>query len=199
MGNGEKEEHLVAYIQNFEKHIVLTDIEKEMIASYLKFWTVPRREVVLSQGNKVKDIFFVVSGAIRAYHLDSKGKESTIMFAVKDWWITDMNGFAHQDLAQVSLETLKNSNLIALGYEDFEVLLKRVPKLERFFRILFQRAYIREQSRMLRQLSMDVSTRYTAFVEKYPNIMAAIPQKQMASYLGVTPEFLSQVKKRYDS
>ncbi len=199
MLDDEKDGYLVPFFRNFEKHISLTDSEKQIIASHLKFKSVPRNEVIICQGNKVKEIFFVVSGALRAYHLDSKGKESTVMFAVTDWWITDMNGFATNDRAQVSLEALESSKLIGLDAEDFESLLEQLPKLERFFRILFQRAYIREQSRMLRQLSMDVVARYRSFVEKYPNIIAAISQKQMASYLGVTPEFLSQVKNRNDS
>ncbi len=189
-------DYLIPFFRNFEKHIPISDAEKRIISANLEFMDIPKNDVVLSQGNKVRTIFYVVSGALRAYHLNAKGKESTVMFAVKDWWITDMNGFANQDLAQVSLETIENSKLIGLRYEIFESLLRELPKLERFFRILFQRAYIREQSRLLRQLSMDVATRYRSFVDKYPKIVASVSQKQMASYLGVTPEFLSQVKNK---
>lgn len=196
MGHYSNQDYLIPFFRNFEKHIPISDKEKRIISANLEFMDVPRNDVVLSQGNKINTIFYVVSGALRAYHLNEKGKESTVMFAVKDWWITDMNGFANQDFAQVSLETIENSKLIGLRYEILESLLQELPKLERFFRILFQRAYIREQSRLLRQLSMDVATRYRSFVDKYPKIVASVPQKQMASYLGVTPEFLSQVKNK---
>ena len=189
-------EYLAPFFRNFEKHIPISDAEKAIISENLKYMDLPKNTLVLSQGSKVNTIFYVVSGGLRAYHLNEKGKESTVMFAIKDWWITDMNGFANQDLAQVSLETLENSKLVGLKYEVLESLFQKLPKLERFFRILFQRAYIREQSRLLRQLSMDVATRYQSFVDKYPNIVAAVSQKQMASYLGVTPEFLSQVKNK---
>ena len=196
MGYYSNQDYLIPFFRNFEKHIPISDAEKRIISENLEFMDVPRNDVVLSQGNKVNTIFYVVSGALRAYHLNEKGKESTVMFAVKDWWITDMNGFANQDVAQVSLEAIENSRLIGLRYEIFESLLQELPKLERFFRILFQRAYIREQSRLLRQLSMDVATRYRSFLDKYPKIVASVSQKQMASYLGVTPEFLSQVKNK---
>ncbi len=196
MGSYVNQEYFDPFFGNFEKHIPLSDVEKRIISENLKCMDVPKNTLVLSQGSKVNTIFYVVSGALRAYHLNEKGKESTVMFAIRDWWITDMNGFTHQDLAQVSLETLEDSKLVGLGYEVLESLLRELPRLERFFRILFQRAYIREQSRLLRQLSMDVAKRYRAFVERYPNIVAAVSQKQMASYLGVTPEFLSQVKNK---
>lgn len=188
--------YLVAFFKNFEKHIPISDSEKLIIAENLKYIEVPKDTVVLSQGSRVNTLFYVISGALRAYHLNTNGKEATVMFAIQDWWITDMDGFANQALAQVSLETLENSRLIGLEHATLESLFQKLPKLERFFRILFQRAYIREQSRLLRQLSMDVATRYQSFVEKYPNIVAAVSQKQMASYLGVTPEFLSQVKNK---
>ena len=187
---------LGSLFKNFEKHITLLDEEKKQIASHLNLIKVIKNQEIISQGCTVNQIFYVVSGALRAFHLDKKGKESTVMFAINDWWITDMNGFANQEKAQVSLVALEDAKVVSIQYSAMEELLNEIPKLERFFRILFQRAYIREQSRMLRQLSMDVATRYHSFVKKYPNIIAAISQKQMASYLGVTPEFLSQVKNK---
>lgn len=189
-------EYLNPFFGNLERHVPISDEEKKIISDRLKCIDVPKNTILLTQGRKVSSLFYVVNGTLRAYHLNEKGKESTVMFAIKDWWITDMNGFTHQELAQVSLETLEDSKLVGLDYEVLESLFYELPKFERIFRILFQRAYIREQSRLLRQLSMDVAERYQSFMDKYPNIVAAVSQKQMASYLGVTPEFLSQVKNK---
>jgi CRP-like cAMP-binding protein len=96
------------------------------------------------------------------------------MFAVKDWWITDMNCFINQQPALLSIEALENSNIIELDFDSLEELYKNMPKFERFFRILFQKAYIREQQRALYNASYTTEQRYRVFVEKYPEIFKKV-------------------------
>jgi len=118
------------------------------------------------------------------------------MFGIEDWWITDMYCFANQKPAMLSLETLEETSVFTLDFDSFEHLLQKLPKFERLFRILFQNAYSREQLRVLDSISLSTEERYYKFVNKYPNLAKKVTQKQIASYLGVTPEFLSSVKKK---
>ena len=181
--------------KNIENHISLNDVDKEYLLSLFKVKNILKKEYVLKQGQNCNKIYFVEFGSLRAFNLDDKGKESTIMFAVQDWWITDMNSFINRQPASVSIIALENSQVIALDFNLLEELYLQLPKFERFFRILFQNAYIREQQRVLYNISYTTEERYYQFIEKYPAISQKITQKQIASYLGVTPEFLSSVKK----
>lgn len=182
--------------KNIENHISLNDVDKEYLLSLFKVKNILKKEYVLKQGQNCNKIYFVEFGSLRAFNLDDKGKESTIMFAVQDWWITDMNSFINRQPASVSIIALENSQVIALDFNLLEELYLQLPKFERFFRILFQNAYIREQQRVLYNISYTTEERYYQFIEKYPAISQKITQKQIASYLGVTPEFLSSKKNK---
>jgi len=182
--------------KNIQKHISLSDLELQYLRSLLVVRNVQKKTFIQKQGQFCKKLFFVELGSLRAFHLDNEGKESTIMFAVKDWWITDMDCFVNQKPALFAIETLEDSKLIELEFHKLEKLFQEIPKFERFFRILFQNAYIREQSRALQNISFSTKERYWEFVKKYPAIVEKVTQKQIASYLGVTPEFLSTIKKK---
>lgn len=181
---------------NVSKHISLTNIELKEFISLLAVKDVKRKELILRQGQGCRKIYFVEFGSFRAFNLDEQGKESTIMFAIKDWWITDMDCFVNKKKANVSIEALEESKIIELDFQALNNLYQSIPKFERFFRILFQNAYIREQQRSFNNISLTTEQRYRHFVEKYPAILQKVTQKQIASYLGVTPEFLSSIKKK---
>ncbi|WP_236262749.1 Crp/Fnr family transcriptional regulator [Aggregatimonas sangjinii] len=181
---------------NIRKHIDLDGSEKIYLEGLVAVKTYQKNELLLDQGQVCKNLFFVEEGSLRAYHLNREGKEATIMFAIEDWWISDMYCFANQKPAMVSLEALEASKVVALSFDVFGLLVQRLPKFERFFRILFQNAYAREQLRILDAISFTTEQRYHRFVSKYPHIAKKVTQKQIASYLGVTPEFLSSVKKK---
>ena len=182
--------------RNIQKHIRLGDSESAYLSSLFIVNEVERKELVLKQGQICKKLFFVESGSLRAFNTNSNGKESTIMFAMEDWWITDMDCFINQKPALLSIEALEKSKIVALDFHLLEALYQKIPKFERFFRILFQNAYVREQQRVLCNISSTTEERYQQFVKKYPAIAEKVTQKQIASYLGVTPEFLSSVKKK---
>lgn len=182
--------------KNIQKHIVLDKNDKEFIRSMFSVKKFHRGDLLLKQGQLCRKLFFVESGSLRAFNLSENAKEATIMFAVDDWWITDMYCFANQKPSMVSLETLEDSIVVIIDFDQFEILLQRLPKFERFFRILFQNAYAREQLRILNTIALTTEQRYCQFVIKYPQIAEKVTQKQIASYLGVTPEFLSSVKKK---
>lgn len=182
--------------KNFARHISLSEHEKETLESSLILRQVSKRELLLAQGQSCNKLFFVESGSLRAYSRNEDGKESTVMFAVEDWWITDMNSFVNRKPALLSIEALESSQVIEIDYDSLEKLYEIIPKFERFFRILFQKAYIREQLRSLHNISLTTQERYLHFIAKYPTIVEKITQKQIATYLGVSPEFLSAIKRK---
>ncbi len=183
-------------LENIQNHISLSTSEKKLFVSYLKVNDVSKKERILQQGDICKAIFFVESGSLRAYNFNDEGKDSTIMFAVQDWWITDMNAFVNQKESLLSIELIEDSRIVELRFSALEEIYQKIPKFERFFRILFQNAYVREQLRVLDNISYSTEDRYYRFVEKYPQVVQKVTQKQIASYLGVTPEFLSKVKNK---
>jgi CRP-like cAMP-binding protein len=184
-----------AILEHITKHISLTDEETRFFISQLVCKEIKRKECLLKEGQVCHVISYVQSGALRAYYLGNEGKESTIMFAMADWWVTDMFGFVNRKPAMMYIEAIEDSIVFQLRKEDLEELLSKIPKFERFFRILMQNAYIREQLRVIQNLSMPAEERYERFLEKYPQIATQVTQKQIASYLGITPEFLSNIRR----
>ena len=134
-------------------------------------------------------------GALRAFHIDKDAKEATIMFAVKDWRITDMFSFVSQKPAMTGVEAIEDSSIFQITTEDFDTLLVKVEKFEKFFRLLMQNSYVREQMRVLQKLSLLAEEKYDNFLEKYPGITKQVTQKQIVIYLEITPEFLSKIRK----
>lgn len=181
-------------LDNIQKYIALNDAEKDYLDTSLTVNSFPKKSFLLNQGQLCKKIYFVVSGSLRAFNTNKDGKESTIMFAIQDWWITDMGSFTQQKPANISVVALEDSEVVPMDFHFLEGLYQDFPKFERFFRMLFQNAYIREQQRALHNLSFNTEERYWQFVKDYPSITKKVTQKQLASYLGVTPEFLSKVK-----
>lgn len=183
-------------LENIAKHITLDDNEVAQFLKVLKKVKIPRRSMILTQGQLCNSIYFVDTGALRAFYLDVSGRESTIMFAIKDWWITDMYCFINALPAMLTIDTIEDSIIYQLQKKDLEKLYLTVPKFERFFRILMQNAYIREQLRVIQNLSLTAEERFDIFLNKYPDVANKVKQKQIASYLGITPEFLSMIKRK---
>jgi len=183
-------------LNNIGKHIALDANEIKYFLSVLTVEHVARRSIILKEGQICKQISFVCSGTLRAYHLDKDDKQATIMFALADWWITDMYCFLNQLPAMLTIEAVEDSTVIHLLKSDLDKLFIDVPKFEKVFRIMMQNAYVREQLRTIQNLSLTAEERYINFLKKYPQVAKQVTQKQIASYLGITPEFLSVLRKR---
>jgi CRP-like cAMP-binding protein len=193
-------------LSNVAKHITLDEEEKAVFTSHLNQTSVSKKDILLRQNEVCKSIYFVNSGALRAYYSDkpdepsqgsgSRGRETTIMFGIADWWITDMYSLLNQQPALMSLEALEASDVLELPKANMDQLYVDVPKFERFFRIIIQNAYVREQVRVIHNLSKTAEERYDIFMQKYPHIAQRVTLKQIASYLGITPEFLSAIRAR---
>lgn len=182
-------------LKNINKHISLDKEEISYFTSLLKEKKVAKKSMILREEQVCKEISFVQSGALRAFYMDQVGKESTIMFAIADWWVTDMFCFVNEQPAMLNIEAIEDSVILQLLKTDLDKLYIKIPKFERFFRIIMQNAYIREQLRVIQNLSLSANERYNLFLDKYPQIVKHVKQKQIASYLGITPEFLSMLRK----
>ena len=180
---------------NVAKHIALLPKEEKHFVSLLAEQRVNKNEYLLREGDLCEYISYVSIGTLRAFYKDADEKESTIMFAISDWWITDMNCFINGMQTQIFIQAVEESTVLKLSKRHLDQLYLDVPKFERFFRILMQNSYIREQQRVLQRLSLTAEERYNNFIKKYPAIVQRVPQKQIASYLGITPEFLSSIRK----
>ncbi len=186
-------------LSNVAKHISLDKTEIDFFISILVFKALKKKDYLLKAGQPCTTINYIHNGALRAFYQDSSGNEATIMFAIADWWITDMSCFINQTPAMTSIEAIDDSIIFQLTKDDLDILFIKVPKFERFFRILMQNSYVREQLRTLQNLSLPAEERYNKFLEKYPDIAKRLTQKQIASYLGITPEFLSAIRKKISS
>ena len=182
-------------LKNITKHITLTEEETALFTSLLIDKSLAKKTLILEANQECRYLSYVSSGALRSYYVDQYGKESTVMFAIADWWITDMYCYLNRKPAMMHIETIEESRIIQISRANFDHLLETVPKFEKFFRILMQNAYTREQLRIMENLSLTAEERYHNFVIKYPQIVKQVTQKQIASYLGITPEFLSAIKK----
>jgi len=182
--------------KNIAKHIALTADEAAYFNSLLTYKELRRREHLLKEGQACRHINFVHAGALRAYYIDKEGVDNSIMFAINDWWVTDMYAYINRKPAMMCIDAIEDSCLLQLSNDDLEKLYVVVPKFEKFFRIIMQNSYIREQLRVIQNLSLSAEERYLNFINKYPQFVARISQKQIASYLGITPEFLSAIRKK---
>lgn len=183
-------------LKNVSKHIALDHDEIHYFTLLLISKRVARKEFLLREGQVAREISFIRAGALKAFYSDAKNDENIIMLAIDDWWITDMYSFTSGQPAMQSISAIEDSTVFQLRKKDFDTLLVKVPKFERFFRILMQNAYIREQLRIIQNLSLHAEERYLNFLNKYPQLVKRVSQKQIASYIGVSPEFLSAMRKR---
>ncbi len=181
-------------LQNVAQHISTSKEEKEFFKSIFTIRNLKKKEVLLQMGQPCNYFYFVNKGILRAYSINEMGKETTVMFASQSWWITDMYGFAKNKNTTVTIEAIHSAEVLQMNKKGFEDLVNQFPVFEKFYRILFQNAYIREQQRVIQTLSQPAADRYRSFLKQYPTLAQTLPQKQIASYLGISPEFLSTLK-----
>jgi len=183
-------------LANFAMHITLTNAETEQLKARFQFRTVKKNEVILSAGNICKHIYFVSKGCLRLFNHDKAGNEHNILFCPENWWAADMASFSSQSPAFYSISALEESEVFYISYPVLEQLYIDIPKLERFFRILSQNGFSLFQSRINSNLSHTAEQRYGRFQRQYPKLEQRIAQKQIAAYLGITPVFLSMIRKK---
>lgn len=176
------------------RYITLTEEEKELFHSLLKHRKVKKKNFLLQEGEVCDFEAYILKGCIRTYYLDPAGIETILLFAVEDWWVSDLSSFSDRTPSNMFIETLEECELLVIDYNSKNELFNRIPKFERLFRLLVQRSLAVLQQRFYASISQTAEERYLAFLEKYPHIVQRVPQHQIARYIGVSPEFLSKVR-----
>lgn len=183
-------------LQHVAKHIQLDEAERDYFVSVLQHKNIRKREYLLKQGDVCRTENFITKGCLRTYTIDDKGAEHILMFGMEDWWVGDLYSFFTQAPSNYFIDALEDTSVLQITKPDLDALYERVPKFERFFRLLFQSAYIAQQQRINQGLSFTAEQRYLNFIQRYPALEQRISQKQMSAYLGITPEFLSMLRKK---
>jgi CRP-like cAMP-binding protein len=181
-------------LSNVAMHILLDEAEKAYFKAVLQRKTVKKNTVLLAAGEVSRSIYFVDQGCLRMFYRDRDGKEHNVSFCPEFWWSVDMASFANQSPAFYSISALENTDVFYLSFQALEELYIKVPKFERFFRILTQNGFNLYQHRIMGSLSKTAEERYIQFKRQYPQLELRIAQKQIASYLGITPVFLSMLR-----
>lgn len=183
-------------INEIFKENTFTIEEKNFISSKFKKVELKKGTIILQENEVVYDQYFVLDGCLRTYFIDASGKEYTLQFAINDWWISDYTAFFSANKAILNIECIKDATLYKISRNNMEALYERFPKLERLFRKKLENAFASFQKRILSNLAQSAQERYLNFIETYPNIEQHIKNYHIASYLGITTESLSRVRKK---
>lgn len=182
-------------INNMKSIIQLDEREIGLIGNYWQEKTLKKNDYLFRNGELCRYDSFVVSGALKAFYIHPKtGKEEILFFAIADWWATDLDSFTHKTPSIYNIQAVEDAVLLQIHYQSFEEMLMKVPRLERYFRLILQGYISAMQKRVILTNAYDAEYRYWEFVKKYPKIIQKIPLYLIASYLGVTPEFLSRIR-----
>ncbi|MCB0742097.1 MAG: Crp/Fnr family transcriptional regulator [Chitinophagaceae bacterium] len=186
-------EQLLKYVQNF---VNLTADEAALFADNFKESNVKKRQFIVQPNFTNKERTFVVKGAFRTYAVSDNGQEHTIQFAIENWWVSDFNSFIYQHPATLFIVALEDSTVLQINYDQEQELKKNNHKFEAFFRIMAEKGLAFEHRRIIFNLTHSAEARYENFLLNFPNFIQRVPQYALASYLGMTPVFLSKIRNK---
>ena len=186
-------------LKNIATHISLNNEEEAYFVSFLQHRKIKKKHFLYQEGDINKFQAFVAEGCLRSYSIDRNGFEHVLQFAPPGWWIGDIQSIITQEPGTLYIDAVEDSEVLLLFKKDLEKIYTTVPKLERFFRILAENALATYQHRLIGNLSLSAKERYENFCRLYPSLIQCLPQKQVAAYIGVTPEFLSKMLNQLNS
>ncbi|WP_346862407.1 Crp/Fnr family transcriptional regulator [uncultured Draconibacterium sp.] len=183
-------------IYYFKKWVSISENDEARILSAFEPLTVKKKKDLLEPNEVCKYIYFITKGCLRSYYADEKGVEHIYQIRMDNNWISDLESFFTQKPSKYYIETLENSELLRISSEQLEHLYSEVPALERYFRILFQKAYINALERLNATMWESAEDRYSKILKEHPTMFQRVPLVYIASYLGITPESLSRIRKK---
>jgi CRP-like cAMP-binding protein len=181
-------------LKSINRYIRLTDDEQAYFVSLLQPKSIRRKEFVLKEGQVCRYSTFVVSGCLRGFTFDANGFEHVLNFGPPGWWVADMYSLISQKPGILNIEALENTEALLLSKTDQEKLYVEIPQFERFFRIITENSLVSYQQRLVDNLSLAAEDRFHNFCKRYPTLINTLPKKQIAAYIGVTPEFFSRMQ-----
>ena len=184
------------FIAHIRQYVELSEQEVEILERYVEPVELKRREFLVTEGQVCRCNYFVEKGCLRMFHINGKMVEQTTQFALETWWLSDYFSFSKQKPSGYSIQAIEKSLIVAIDYQRQDELFAELPKLESYFRIMMQRALAASQLRVKLIYEFSKEEMYTHFVTSYPQFFQRVPQYMIASYLGLTPEYLSELRKR---
>lgn len=186
-----KMDKLIGYFNNY---LSLSETEKaELIARFTKR-QIKRRQFILQEGDVCTHYVFVVEGCMKMYKVDENGKEHNLQFAAENDWLADIDSLHNEGPSKLYIEAIEPSQILQIAKSDLWYLYTHYHKFDRIFRVMIENKFIELQNRVLQNISSTAHERYNAFLVQYPNLSRRLPNTQIASYLGITPEFLSKIR-----
>ena len=182
---------LLAHIQRF---VTLSPAEEKTLLEGVRYLKVKRKKHLLHEGQVCLDNYFVISGCLRMYIQTTEGEDRIVQFGIDNWWITDYTSFDSKKPSCFNIQAVEDSEIVAIDKQTMDQLFNSIPSLERYFRIILQRAFTASVMRMHYIFDQSGEERYQHFVTSYPDFVQRVPQYMLASYLGFTPEFLSKIR-----
>lgn len=184
-------------LKNISKYIDLTQDE---ISAFERFWTektLEKGDYLLRNGDTCRYDSYVVSGALKAFYINAdNGNEEILFFAIDDWWASDLDSFSKQQPSIYNIQAIERTTVLQISHYSFQQLLAEIPRLERYFRLILESYLGVLQKRIIYNNVYDAESRYFTFLVNYHNIASKVPQYLIASYLGVSAEFISRIKKK---
>jgi CRP-like cAMP-binding protein len=178
------------------KLINLTPEEEEHLKSFLRYRKLRKKQYLLQAGDNSLYETFVIKGCLRSYSVHNDGTEHIVQFAIENWWIGDLYSFLSGTPASLNIDAIEDSEVFCIEKNDLERLYIEIPKFDRLFRVLFQNAFVAQQRRILSKNSQTAEEQYLEFINRYPTLEQRVPQHQVASYLGLSPETISRIRKQ---
>lgn len=194
MDSNKKIQLLVDHINKF---VSLDSNDIDRLSAIILFKELNKKEFLIEPGQTANTMNFIVQGCMRTYYLDENAQEHTLQLGIEEWWINDLYSYLSLNKSRMHVQALEKTSLIQLPRIELEKLYIEVPAISNFFRIKIQNAYVAIQERVIDNMSDDTSERYDDFRKSYRDIEQRVPQYIIASYLGVTPEFLSYLRKKH--
>ena len=187
-----------ALVQHIRKFINLDDQEAETVLSYFETELFKKKELLLKEGQICNKQYFIVKGCIRFYINNNKGTEQTIQFGIENWWITDYLSFQYQNPTLFNIQAIENLEMLSIERKSFDELLERIPKLEKYFRLVIQKSFGASQVRISYLFTMSAEERFRHMNRMFPEFIQRVPQYMIASYLDFSPEFMSKIRAGLD-
>ncbi len=185
-----------AFISHVKKFVPLSAEEEQIVNAHVHVLNIKRKSWLLTEGQICRSNYFVENGCLRMYYITDRGTEQITQFALENWWLADFMSLTTQKPTPFFIQAIEDAQVVALDYHKQEELLKQMPKMERYFRLMMQRGYAAMQMRIKYLHDFSKEGAYLQFSTMFPEFVQRVPQYMLASYLGLTPEYLSEIRKR---
>lgn len=183
-------------LSHIRKFVFLSPQEEDKVCSYFKPLQFKKKQNLLEEGHVCRQHYFVEKGILRMFYINEKGVEHTTQFALENWWLTDHMSYQNQQPSTFNIQAVERASVLAINFDAQNELLEKIPSMEKYFRIIYQKAYAANQFRIKYIYDLTSEESYDNFAEKNPTFVQRIPQYLLASYLGFTPEYLSELRRK---